>query len=99
MKNNNFKSFINQDFLGLSKWLDSLNAYEFSLIGVIAAYIISISLNTNEQNSIGNFLEEVGQILLTISAQNMNLNNSQNIKIEEIMNEIEKLKMEIYKNK
>ena len=41
------------------------------LFGVIAAYLIAPSLNANQQNSIGNFLEEIGQIILTIAAQNI----------------------------
>lgn len=73
MNNNYFNNFTNQDFSNLSNWLNTLNPYEFSLIGVIAAYLIAPTLNPNQQNSIGNFLEEVGQILLTISAQEINI--------------------------
>lgn len=65
----NFNNFINQDFKSLSDWINTLNPYEFALVGVIAAFIIAQTLNANQQNSIGNFLEEIGQILLTISSQ------------------------------
>lgn len=73
MDNKNFKKFINQDFCGLSNWLNTLDSYEFSLIGVISAYLIAPSLNANQMNSVGNFLEEIGQILLTIAAQEINI--------------------------
>lgn len=60
-----FKTTI-QNF---SKWLDSIPPYEYSLYGTILAYMIAPLLSTSAQNSFGNWLEQVGQILLTISAQ------------------------------
>lgn len=67
--NSSFKDFVNSDYNKLSNWLNTLDPYEFATIGVIAAFLIAPTLNPNQQNSVGNFLEEIGQILLTISAQ------------------------------
>lgn len=95
MKNNSsFEKFINQDFNLLSKWLSSVNSYEFALYGVIAAFLIAPTLNANEQNSLGNWLEEIGQVLLTISAQTFATNNSNfsSAEMENIMNLISKIK-------
>lgn len=69
MNNNCFNNFTNQDFCALSNWLNTFNPYEFALVGIIAAFVIAPTLTPNQKNSIGNFLEEVGQILLTIAAQ------------------------------
>ena len=38
-------------------------------VGTLVGYILSLGLSINEQNSLGNWLELVGQILLTFNAQ------------------------------
>lgn len=93
-RNTSFENFINHDFNLLSKWLNSVNSYEFTLYGVVAAFLIAPTLNANEQNSLGNWLEVVGQILLSISSQTFNLNNSNfsSAELEKILNLISKLK-------
>ena len=68
-----FNNFINQDYKTFSNWLFSLNAYEFTAIATLAGFIISPTLTINEQNSLGNFLELLGQVILTINAQNTTL--------------------------
>lgn len=94
MDNSSFEKFIKQDFNLLSKWLSSVNSYEFALYGVVAAFLIAPTLNANEQNSLGNWLEEIGQILLTISAQTFSTNNSNysSANMENIMSLISKIK-------
>ena len=67
--NNHFENFINQDFGSFSDWLSSLNAYEFTAIAVLIGFAISPTLTINQQNSLGNFLELVGQLILTVNAQ------------------------------
>lgn len=59
----------NNEFSNFASWLMSLSPLEFTTIGVIVAYIISYNLTINEQNSIGNWFEMVGQIILTFNAQ------------------------------
>lgn len=68
-----FNNFINQDYKTFSNWLFSLNAYEFTAIATLAGFIISPTLTINEQNSLGNFFELLGQVILTINAQNTTL--------------------------
>ena len=107
---NNFNNFINQDFSNLSNWLDTLNPYEFALIGTIAAFLIAPTLNANQQNSIGNFLEEIGQILLTIASQTITVKQAKsgntesngyfdtfNNSYDYLINEIIKIKKDLYK--
>ncbi|MCI6763538.1 hypothetical protein MSH26_01500 [bacterium] len=86
MNNEAFANFTNQDYSGLSNWLNTLDPYEFSLFGVIAAYLIAPSLNANQQNSIGNFLEEIGQIILTIAAQNITVRQALSNNTESVGN-------------
>ena len=66
-----FKEFTNYDFVSFSDWLFSLNPYEFTLIATLIGFTISPSLNSNEQNSLGNFFELLGEVLLNIQAQSI----------------------------
>ena len=82
-------------FSNFSKWLASLSANEFALLAMITGYIITQGLNYEEQNSIGNWLECVGQIILTLSAQNQLLSPSDPAvmtKINELQKQIDELK-------
>jgi len=65
----NYEEFVNQDFSSFSDWLFSLDAYEFSLIAAAIGFAISKNLTVNQQNSLGNFFELAGQVMLTINAQ------------------------------
>ena len=51
------------------EWYDCTDPEELVLIATAMAIGISKNLTTNEVNSLGNFLEMVGQNLLTIAAQ------------------------------
>ena len=73
MDTDQFDKFANQDFAGFSSWLFSLNAYEFSLIATLLGFLISPTLTINQQNSLGNFFELLGQVILTVNAQNTTL--------------------------
>lgn len=53
----------------LADLLSSLTPFEFTTIGVIFGYFISLQVPISELNSLGNWFELVGQILLTYSAQ------------------------------
>lgn len=61
---NEIKSFAN--------WINSLTPLEFTTLGTIIGYLISSVLTVQEQNSIGNWFELVGQIILTFNAQGSN---------------------------
>ncbi len=76
---NVFDTFLNQHYSALGDWLNTFSPYEFALIGVVAAFLIAPGLNANQQSSIGNFLEEIGQILLAISAQKITVEQAQGI--------------------
>lgn len=112
MNNKSFKNFANQDFRSFSDGLFSLSAFEFTLVGSIIGFAVSEGLNTNQQNSLGNFFTLIGQVLMTENAQNITLAqgkrksklnpnfSSPNTKedIYNIKNEINKIIDEIYGN-
>lgn len=86
-----------------ASYLFSLPAFDFTLIATILGYLFSLPLTTDEQNSLGNFFELVGQVLLTFNAQNQTLQdnyvssiNATRIELkqqlDELRSEFEKLK-------
>ncbi len=80
-----------------SNWLDSIPPYEYSMYATILAYIIAPMLSTNAQNAFGNWLEQVGQIILTISAQASATPTSD--EYTKLLQEVDNLKKEIAKLK
>lgn len=78
MDNDAFNNFINQDYEGLSNWISTLNPYEFAFIASLAGFLIAPFLTTNQQNSVGNFFEQIGQTLLTIGSQAVVVQNPDN---------------------
>jgi len=73
MINDAYEDFMSQDFSCLADWIYSLNAYEFTLVATLIGFIIAPSLSINQQNSLGNFFEQIGQTLLTITSQNQTI--------------------------
>ena len=80
MEKNPIKDFIDYFF--------SLNQYEFSILANLIGIFLTIPLDVNQQNSLGNFFELIGQQILTIQAQNYNINDSININFNEILKQI-----------
>lgn len=73
MNSNEFNNFINEESLkNLCSYILNLTPFEFTTSATIVGYIISILLTTAEQNSVGNWFELVGQIILTFNAQGTN---------------------------
>ncbi len=86
----------NKDFSEFSKWLESLSPTEFAAIATITGLIIGQYLSQPEQNAIGNWLECIGQVLLTMGTKPYQLNNLNNINtIKEMNNKINELEKEI----
>ena len=65
----------------LNKLILNLNPYEITTLAFIIGIIASEGLDYNQQQSLGNFFEQIGQTLLTIGAQAQNLNDSDDINI------------------
>lgn len=64
------QDFSKFDYNTFADLLLSLNSYEFTLIATILGFFIAKPLSATKQNSLGNFFELLGQVMLTISAQN-----------------------------
>lgn len=73
-----FSNFNNKEFSKFSKFLFNLNPYEFSLIAPIIGSIIAKNLTIDQQNSLGNFFELLGQTILTIAAQKQTIEDNNN---------------------
>lgn len=65
----------NKDIQTYAKFLSQLTGNELAIIAMASGYLLSQGLTSNQQNSLGNFFEAIGQIMLCISAQDFNLND------------------------
>lgn len=88
---NNFKNMNCNTFID---YLLTLSANELSLLAVGLGFLLSANIDANQQNSLGNFFELIGQLLLTISAQNIELQPNYPTR-QQLLNEINTMKIEI----
>lgn len=58
-----------QNLKDLSSIILKLSPFEFVTYATIIGYLLSVNLTVNEQNSLGNWFELIGQIILTFNAQ------------------------------
>lgn len=65
----NSNDYNPQEVKNFASWIMTLSPFEFTTLGIIIGYALSLSLTIDEQNSLGNWLELVGQIILTFNAQ------------------------------
>jgi hypothetical protein len=77
----------------LASFLESLSPYEFAIIGAIMGFVLSIDLTAGQINALGNWLEEVGQIMLTIAAKATA--SPTDDEYNALLNDVERLKREI----
>ena len=76
----------------------SINEYELTILGCAIGLLLAPTMTINQQNSLGNFFELIGQVLLTVNAQAVNLQPSApsrqqlNEKIKKLEKELENLK-------
>lgn len=91
----NFKEFTD--------WIFSLSGLDYTIAATTIAILLSKNLNINEQNSVGSFFFLIGQVLITMNAQNItqseridnptNISNGElNRRIEFLFNEINNIK-------
>lgn len=69
MNNKTIEDFSNFDFKSLGQYLLTLSPFEVATLGCVLGLCLIPPLNANEQNSVGNFLELIGQVLLSSSSQ------------------------------
>lgn len=70
MDQKDIEDLVNKENLrNLSSLILKLSPFEFVTVGTIIGYLLSVNLTVTEQNSLGNWFELVGQIILTFNAQ------------------------------
>ncbi len=75
----------NNPLINLNKLLLTLNAYEFATLAYLIGIILSNGLNFNEQQSLGNFFNLLGEVMQTIGSQGQNLNdNNSSYNVDEL---------------
>lgn len=97
-----YDQFVNVDYASLSDWLFSFTGYEYGIVGAFIGLLIAAPLNINQQNSIGNFFELVGQMILTINAQEITRRaqiNANDIEINQRQNTINNQNNTTYNDK
>ena len=92
---NNFNDF--------SDWIFSLSGLDFTIAATTIAILMSTKLNFNQQNSVGNFFFLIGQVLITMNAQDItrfdNINNPNNATIGDLDKKSELLYQELMRIK
>ncbi len=68
----------NNPLISLNKLLLTLNTYEFATLAYLIGIILCNGLNFNEQQSLGNFFNLLGEVMQTIGSQGQNLNENSN---------------------
>lgn len=76
-------------------WILNLSPFEFTTLGTIVGYLIASVLSIQEQNSVGNWFELVGQIILTFNAQGANNLPPSASQYCNLVNEVSKLQQQI----
>lgn len=89
---NTINDFTNIDFSSFSSFLSSLSPLEFGTLGCVIGLLISSNLSSDALDSLGNFLELVGQVMLTCQAQMPTpMSNESKNEFNAIRNEIRKM--------
>ena len=79
----------------------SISEYELTILGFAIGLILAPTITINQQNALGNFFELIGQTLLTVNSQAINLQPiaptriQLNEKIKRLEFELEQLKRQI----
>ena len=60
----------NDEYKSLVSFITSLSPLEFSATACLFGFLLSAPLDEYSQQSVGNFFELIGQVMLTISSQN-----------------------------
>jgi len=94
---------IEKNFTSFSEWIFSLSGLDYTIAATTIAILLSTKLNSNQQNSVGNFFFLIGQALITMNAQDITQNdkcdNPTNLTIGDLNRKIEFLYQEILKMK
>lgn len=91
MNNFDYNNIKDMSLSSLTDHLLSLNGTEFSILACIIGYALTINTTINEQASLGNFFELLGQFILTTSAQNYKVKSQNLPSIQDIESQIKNI--------
>lgn len=98
-----FNETFNNNFNSFSEWIFSLSGLDFTIAATTIAILMSTKLSTDQQNSIGNFFFLIGQVLITMNAQDVtkfdNIDNPRNVSIGDLDRRVNFLYQELMKYK
>jgi hypothetical protein len=94
-QSNNSYDFCNEE-RSLASCLYSLSPKQLSLLSSLIGILLIDNLDVNQQNSLGNFIVGVGQILLISAAQEQLLESQSSSQTDDINQQIQMLKDQIY---
>lgn len=64
-----YEQFQNIDYRSFADWIFSLSGYEFAIIAASIGLVISSQLDYDRQESIANFFNTIGQMMLSVATQ------------------------------
>lgn len=88
MTNFDYDNYKNMSFSSLIDALLSMSGTELSILASVIGYALTINTTINEQNSLGNFFELIGQFLLTSASQQYKIESTNSPSLEELQNQI-----------
>lgn len=91
MDNFDYSKFKDLSFSSLIDKLLSLSGEELSILACILGFALANGTTIQEQNSIGNFFELLGQFILTTAAQNYKLQSHFSPSSQELKSQIDHL--------
>ena len=86
-----YDKYKNMSFSSLIEALLSMSGTELSILASVIGYALTINTTVNEQDSLGNFFELLGQFILTSSAQTYKLQSNNSPSLDELQNQINHL--------
>lgn len=78
MSRNKYNNLSAPECKSYARFLLNMSANEQSTLGFIVGFLLSQDLSPMEQQALGNFIMLLSQVMITISAQNMLVQNRLN---------------------
>lgn len=90
INNQSLNDFLNIDFNNLAEFLANIPPLQLAVIGSLIGTLLSVPLNYEEQSTLGNFFELIGQAMLVVSAQGFNLQTKEPTNQSQAINDLQK---------
>lgn len=94
---NSYEGFYEFGDISCNAFVDlllSINEYELAILASAIGLLISPTITINQQNALGNFFELIGQTILTVNAQAVNLQPNAPSRLE-LSDRLKKLEIEL----